>query len=139
MSLGVFLYDIILEVVVAIKRYNNALMLICLFLFSLIYYGINNSSSLAYFGFVGILIVLLSSEDIVGKILNKPIFTYCEKVSLSIYFIHAIVLQIVGRDILRNCPEKIMAIIVYCFALISFSFVYIKVVELGLKKNKKWK
>ena len=135
MSLGMISYDIISDIVAYIKKNNIKPRYIYLGAFiSIFYYFINNDNSLAFFGFFGILIVCLSPNGLINTVFNRQFFSCCEKLSLSVYFNHAIILQIVGRDILTRTTHQKIAILLYCAGILIFSFIWIKIVDYTCRK-----
>lgn len=126
MCLGMFSYDIITKVVVFIKKYKLSwLFSSVLFILSVIYFSINNDCSLAFWGFVGIIISCMVPDNLINIIFNKKFFSFGEKISLAIYFNHAIVLQLIGRNILSESNNKIIAILLYSASLLVISYIYI--------------
>lgn len=143
MSLGMLLYDMISRIVLWLKKRNiKSIYKFLLLIVSIVYYIENNNSSLALFGFTGILIACLLFDMTIKSKVSLKILKSCEKLSLAIYFNHAILLQIVGRDILSHFTHKIVAILIYCIVLLIFSTIYLFIVDqftYALKKNEKYK
>ena len=134
-SLGMFSYEIITNIVTWIKKRNlNPMYMYILLTLSIFYYYLNNNNSLAFWGFAGIVIVCLSPNGLINFIFNRKYFSICEKLSLSVYFNHAILLQIVGRDVLTRATHKNLAIFVYCIIILFASFFVLKIVDYIVRK-----
>ena len=131
MCLGMLSYDIITKVVVCIKKYKLSwLFSFVLFILSVIYFIINNDCSLAFWGFLGIIISCMVPDNLINAFFNQKFFSSSEKISLAIYFNHAIVLQLLGRNILLESNKKIIMIFLYCVGLLIISSIYIHAIDI---------
>lgn len=136
--LGMWLHDIILKLVVWLKdRDIHPIWQTMLFTVSVLYYFVNNGHTQAFFGFFGILICCLVSQGGTTAVFNRKIYRSCEKLSLAIYFNHAIVLEIIGRDAIRYSSNVPLAIMIFWISLVLLSLVYLVMVDWGMEKMKK--
>ena len=95
-----------------------------------LFYKWNHDGYQALIAFVGIMICCLSSKGIISWLFNRSCFRMAEKLSLSVYLNHAMIISIIGMPDFSEA-NKYMLITGYVLIVTLYSFVFIKVVDIS--------
>lgn len=98
---------------------------------AILYFGINFYSGNTFqsmLSFVLVFITLLCSKGILTFILNRKIFKHFEKLSLSIYVNHALIINVVNF-LTKNRVSDSVATFFYIILLLVYSIIFMKVAD----------
>lgn len=137
LCLGIWLHDIITEFIKWLDKENiHAIWLAILTVVSMLYYYVNNNHTQAFFGFWGLVICCMTSKGFFPRLFNKKIFHICGKLSLAIYFNHAILLELIGRDTIPLSSNIPKSILLFWGCLTLLSICYLIIINRIIKKFK---
>lgn len=129
LALGMALYELINCIVIKSETWKMGHLIITgLSLIMLVFYRWNNGNAQAIIAFVGLMICCLSSKGIVSWLFNRKCFKIAEKLSLSIYLNHAMIILLFGYQEI-SFQEDLGLIVIYIFVVIGYSYAFIKIVD----------
>ena len=136
-SAGAALYELINGIVHKLEaREVNGHAMGIITILLLFYYFKNHANYQSILAFVGIFICCLYSKGPLPFLFNRKSFSKCEKLSLSIYVNHALIIYLFNRFVSTKMP------IVFVVALCIYSSIFCFMIDLLQKtesKNKKYK
>ena len=134
MAVGISLYDIFNKI--ADKLKGHCILVLVILVYGLYYYYMNNGSYQALCAFLLIFTCCLVQNYTVSHKLFNKILGSLDKLSLSIYVNHALIIKVL-RFYWKKDLMGMKDICVYIFVVILYSVLFSKVVELFLKKTEK--
>lgn len=131
LSLGIAVYELVNHIVKKSEKWKRGHLLITILsIIMVLFYKWNHDGYQALIAFVGIMICCLSSKGIISWLFNRSCFRMAEKLSLSVYLNHAMIISIIGMPDFSEA-NKYMLITGYVLIVTLYSFVFIKVVDIS--------
>lgn len=130
LCIGVSLYEF-LKCVVNNLENKSGIFTTILSVFGIFYFAANcrlGNTFQNVISFILIFATCLCSKGILSFLFNKKIFKVCEKLSLSIYVNHALIIN-VSKFITGNRINERVAVCIYIVLLIVYAVVFMKVID----------
>lgn len=130
LTLGMAVYELVNCIVTKSERWKHGHILVTILsVVMLMFYKWNHDGYQALIAFIGIMICCLSSKGIIAWLFNRKCFKMAEKLSLSVYLNHAMVISLIGiPNLTAGSRHKIIA--VYILIIVVYSFVFVKGIDI---------
>lgn len=140
LCIGISLYNFLTSIVNYLEK-KSSFFSTMVSTFSIFYFGINcylGNTFQSVISFVLVFATFLCSNGVISFTLNRNSFKSFEKLSLSIYVNHALII-IVSNFLTKNRVSDPIAICIYIVLLLVYSIIFMKIVDfLILKLTKQY-